>query len=149
MGDRSIDRNLQIKVLKYLDYIHDKEKDDPKIGMNILNSISKNLREEVQRDYFCKILLKSSLFTDNFSIKCLEQVALNMEETLYGPGEIIFKKGESDKKIFFIVKGSVELYMETPQEKENRLLHLMNSGNFVGQTGFISGNPREAAARSK
>ena len=72
-----------------------------------------------------------------------------MEETLYGPGEIIFKKGEIDKKIFFIVKGSVELYMETPHEKENRLLHLMSSGNFVGQTGFISGNPREAAARSK
>ena len=40
MGDRSIDRNLKIKVLKYLEYIHDKEKDDPKIGMNILNSIS-------------------------------------------------------------------------------------------------------------
>ena len=45
-----------------------------------------------------------------------------MEETLYGPGEIIFKKGENDKKIFFIVKGSVELYMETPHEKENRSL---------------------------
>ena len=28
-----------------------------------------------------------------------------MEETLYGPGEIIFKKGETDNKIFFIVKG--------------------------------------------
>ena len=59
MGDRSIDRNLKIKVLKYLEYIRDKEKYDPKIGMNILNSISKNLREEVQRDYFCKLLLKS------------------------------------------------------------------------------------------
>ena len=45
-----------------------------------------------------------------------------MEETLYGPGEIIFKKGETDKKIFFIVKGSVELYMETSHEKENRSL---------------------------
>ena len=50
----------------------------------------------------------------------MEEVALNMEETLYGPGEIIFKKGETDKKIFFIVKGSVELYMETPHEKETQ-----------------------------
>lgn len=40
MGDRSIDGNLKIKVLKNLEYIQDKEKDDPKIGMNILNSIS-------------------------------------------------------------------------------------------------------------
>ena len=54
MGDRSIDRNLKIKVLKYLEYIRDKEKYDPKIGMNIINSLSKNLKEEVQRDYFCK-----------------------------------------------------------------------------------------------
>ena len=45
-----------------------------------------------------------------------------MEQTLYGPGEIIFKKGETDKKIFFIVKGSVEFYMETSHEKENRSL---------------------------
>ena len=29
MGDRSIDRNLKIKVLKHLEHIHDKEKDDP------------------------------------------------------------------------------------------------------------------------
>ena len=29
MTDRSIDRNLKIKVLKHLEHIHDKEKDDP------------------------------------------------------------------------------------------------------------------------
>ena len=52
-------------------------------------------------------------------MKCLEQVALNMEETLYGPEEIIFKKGETDNKIFFIVKGSVELFLETSIDKEN------------------------------
>ena len=41
--------------------------------------------------------------------KCLDEVALNMEETLCGPGVIIFKKGETDKKFFFIVKGNIEL----------------------------------------
>ena len=64
--------------MKYLDYIQDKERDDPKIGINILNAVSKNLREEVFRNYFCKILKKSPLFSDNFSDKCLEDVALNM-----------------------------------------------------------------------
>ena len=82
-------------------------------------------------------------------MKCLKQVALNMEETLYGPEEIIFKKGETDNKIFFIVKGSVELFMETSIDKENQLLHLLVKGDFLGNTGFISGNPRKTAARSK
>ena len=93
-------------------------------------------------------MLKNKLFSENFSIKCLEEVALNIEETLYGPGEIIYKKGDTDKKTFFIVKGSVELYMETPHEKDNRLLYSIDSGNFVGHIGFVSGNPRETACRS-
>lgn len=41
---------------------------------------------------------------------------------MFGPGEIIFKKGETDNNIFYIVKGSIELYMETPNEKENKLI---------------------------
>ena len=74
---------------------------------------------------------------------------MNMEETLYGPEEIIFKKGETDNKIFFIVKGNVELFLETSIDKENQLLHLLGNGDILGSTGFISGNPREGAARSK
>ena len=58
-------------------------------------------------------------------MKFLKQVALNMDETLYGPEEIIFKKGETDSKIFFIVKGSVELFMEKSIDKENQLLQLL------------------------
>ena len=38
---RLIDQKLQIKVLKYLNYIQEKEKEDPKIGNQILDSISK------------------------------------------------------------------------------------------------------------
>ena len=58
---------MQIKVLKYLDYIIDKEKDDPKKGTIILETVSKNLREEVYKNYFCKILKKESAFINNFS----------------------------------------------------------------------------------
>ena len=71
-----------------------------------------------------------------------------MEETLYGPGEMIYNKGDTDNQIFFIVKGSVELYMETPHEKDDILLYSIDSGNFIGHIGFVSGNPRETACRS-
>jgi CRP-like cAMP-binding protein len=34
------------------------------------------------------------------------------------PGEIIFNKEDSDKKLYYIVKGQIELFMNTPAEKE-------------------------------
>jgi CRP-like cAMP-binding protein len=33
------------------------------------------------------------------------------------PGEILFSKGDKDKKLFYIVKGNIELFMDTPHEK--------------------------------
>ncbi len=43
-------------MLKYLDLIRDKEKDDPSKGRIILDNISKNLKEEVMRNYYGNIL---------------------------------------------------------------------------------------------
>lgn len=83
-----------MKVLKSLDYIQKKEKEDPKNGNSILESLSKNLREEVFIDYYGKILNKNKMFTNNFSKKFIADISLKMKESLFGPGDIIYLKGE-------------------------------------------------------
>jgi CRP-like cAMP-binding protein len=45
---------------------------------------------------------------------------------MFGPGEVIYKKGEADSRIYFIVKGMVEIYMETIDQKENKLINTLN-----------------------
>lgn len=33
-----------------------------------------------------------------------------MKEIIIGPGENIFKEGDNDSRIYFVIKGEVELY---------------------------------------
>jgi CRP-like cAMP-binding protein len=35
-----------------------------------------------------------------------------MKEKLYGPGELVYKQGENDHRIFFIRKGQAEMIVE-------------------------------------
>jgi len=37
MGKRQVSKNLQLKVLKYIDYLFEREKDSPESGMVVLN----------------------------------------------------------------------------------------------------------------
>lgn len=51
-----------------------------------------------------------------------------MQETMYVPGEVIYKKGEADQKIFYIVKGDVEFYIE---DKVLGEVGVINIHNFI------------------
>ena len=47
MNNRHIDKGLQLKVMKYLDYAHTKEEEDHKQAERILSIITPNLREDI------------------------------------------------------------------------------------------------------
>ena len=40
-----------------------------------------------------------------------------MKEALFRPGEIIYKLNENDKKIYFILKGEIQLFVEHNYER--------------------------------
>lgn len=72
---------------------------------------------------------KSKVLSLNFSAEFLTALALKMKETIYGPGETIFVKNENDKKIYFLVKGTVELYLENnrqSRESQSDQIFLIN-----------------------
>ena len=90
MNKRGISSQLQSKVRKFLDYMEHKESESPDKGLNILNTISKKLREEVQREFYGKILNNIKIFKLNFSPELMYDLSLIMKETVYGPNEVIF-----------------------------------------------------------
>lgn len=104
-------------MFKYLDYMHKEEQHSPEKGQKILSKISTNLREEVYRDFYGGVLSKSKLFRFNFSRQCTEKLALLMNEVVFGPQEIIYDLMERDNRIFFILKGQVELSIDTFNSK--------------------------------
>lgn len=62
----------------------------------------------------------------------------------------MYKKNEIDTKLFFIIKGEVELFVESRDYKEeNKILARVQKGNYVGHEGFLTNLPRDTAARSR
>lgn len=81
-------------------------------GEKILNILSKNLKEDVVKNYFSKVLLQTKLFKLNFSKECLIHTSQSMKEIMFAPGEIIYRQGDLDDKVYIIRQGSVELFLE-------------------------------------
>ena len=48
--------------MKYVEYIKGKEEDNPLKGEEILYSLSNNLKEEIKKDFYGRILKSSKLF---------------------------------------------------------------------------------------
>ena len=61
-------------------------------------------------EYFGKILLDTKLFKLNFSLDCLKSLSLKIKEITAAPNEIIFKKGEIDNRLLFLLDGELEFF---------------------------------------
>ncbi len=52
-----------------------------------------------------------------FSVEFLKELSLTLKEQVYGPGEIIFNTNDNDKKMYFIVKGNVDIFLDNSSNK--------------------------------
>ncbi|EAS00879.2 MFS transporter (macronuclear) [Tetrahymena thermophila SB210] len=147
MSTRQIKQDIQLRVMKFLDYKRMQEQDNPMRGEYILNQLSENLKEEIQKDFYGRILQSTKIFSSKFSQQFLNQVSLHFKEKVLGPGEIVFRQqsyGEND--IYFILKGQVEIFLQSGQQ--TRHISYVKAGQFFGQGGFFSSSPRETCCKS-
>ncbi|KAL4499046.1 hypothetical protein ABPG72_016948 [Tetrahymena utriculariae] len=148
LNQRQVKKDIQIRVLKHLEFNQQREDDDPIRGMNILESVSKSLKEEVCKDFYGRILQQSKIFNLQFSQQALLDVSLHFKEKILSPGEIVFKEGQAnDHDIFYIYKGSIDLFVQK-SKKQQRTIFTAKSGMFFGQGGFFSSAPRECSAKT-
>ena len=97
-----------MKVMKFLDYIEKKRKDDPSIGQNILSYLPNKVSEEVYNEYFGKVISKIH-FLKKFSRQFIQDLSLTFEEKMYGPGEILFQEDEYDECFYYVSSGNIEV----------------------------------------
>ena len=72
-----------------------------------MQSVAKNLREEIYYEYYGQILRKSKIFALNFSAEFIDELSLNMKEMTLAPNEILFREGDLDDKLYFITRGEI------------------------------------------
>ncbi|KAL4475003.1 hypothetical protein ABPG74_001699 [Tetrahymena malaccensis] len=151
MRERQINKYLQLRVLKYIDYINDMKLLSPDRGLVVINQISKDLQSLLFKDFYGKILKQNKYFSLNYSSQTLEKLSLKMKEKIYGPGEIIFEQKEQDFQIFYLIKGEIEFFIHKKDgNKQSEYISVSKTDKsmFFGYKGFISGIPREVTCRS-
>ncbi|EAR82537.2 cyclic nucleotide-binding domain protein (macronuclear) [Tetrahymena thermophila SB210] len=146
MNERQVQLSTQMRVLKYLEFIEDFQDSNITEGAKILETCSQEIKEELLKEYFGRILKTIKLIKGTFSQEFLIQLSLVMRERRFAPGEILVQKGQQMKHLFFITKGQTEYF-------------IANNGNFLNLCDydekmidlkcFITQQPSEISVRSK
>lgn len=120
MNDRSINKQTQAQVLRYLEYIYgqQEEKQFQKNGEVILRQLSASLQQEIALDFYGKILSRIEIFKSNFSGEFLQSLSLNLAEKSFGPGEVVRNQVENCRCIYYVNKGQLDVYLD--QENGDR-----------------------------
>ena len=88
MKKRGINKFLQIKIKKYLEYMFEERKMNFKDTIFLTNSLSQSLKEEYYLELYGKIL-KTNHFFSMFSESFLNKLTHKFYETTYGPDDLI------------------------------------------------------------
>jgi CRP-like cAMP-binding protein len=65
----------------------------------------------------------------------------------YGPGEIIFRKGDSSECAYFILSGEAEVV--TDERGKGIVIATLSSGEYFGEMALLSNQPRNATVRAR
>ena len=76
---------------------------------------------------------------------------LRLESSLirrqYTKGQLIFKRGDQGGTLYVIRKGSIKVFIPSPQGKGLNLA-LLSTGDILGELSFIDGKTRSATAEA-
>ena len=149
MRSKNIPQNLQIKIRKYLEYMRNSQKQENLENAKIVfNKLSQSLKNELLLEANGSIVKKIEVFSSNFSQNTLNSMVNIMKEENFSPGEVIFNPGDhKNHDLFFIKKGSVEIFMEN--ELNLKPMKTLTKGGIFGEIAFFSEMNRSAGARSK
>lgn len=97
MKIRKVDNNLQMRIKRYMEYMHDENTTGYHRGGQLLNFLSPRLKNELVENIFKKWIINMPILMNNFSEAFLQKLALKFEEKTYSPEDIIY-----EVEIFFI-----------------------------------------------
>ena len=141
MDSKQINKNLQMRIRAYLKFIWENKRE--KLNnelLNIIDSLSDSLKNELYCEGYGNIIRKYSLFADNFSENFLEALVRYMEEKNFMKDDIIFKENENfNQNLYFIMTGKIDVFHVIADEKNPLILKKLKDKDSFGEYSFFTG----------
>ena len=88
MKKRNLSKNLRIQVRKYLEYMHTEDNEGFQRGENLINFLSKTLKDKIKIETYKSIFKKTSIL-NNYNDLFIQKLATKIKEFTAAPDEII------------------------------------------------------------
>ncbi|EAR97003.2 cyclic nucleotide-binding domain protein (macronuclear) [Tetrahymena thermophila SB210] len=155
MSKKNINKQMQYAIREYLDYYwREASERDQESEQKIISQLSDTLRENLVIEANKIVLKNSPVFRKYFSSGLKQSIVSLIKEYRCTPEELICSEGDIDDcSIFFIEKGSVEIFIETQstnqQKPDYKSLVTLKQGQSFGELSFFTGMARSVSVRSK
>jgi SulP family sulfate permease len=80
----------------------------------------------------------------DFTSAEIHTLAQRLKRKTFNKGEIIVKEGDTDRNLFFLVKGLVSVRIHLPESDRYKRLITYSAGVTFGEMAFLDGSPRSA-----
>lgn len=142
MNKINLPLELRIRVRRYISYIRTNKKEELDEEKYLLESLSEPIRQDIYTHVRGNELLKFEIFNE-YPDKFIGELAKLMTNQMFAPGDKIFKQGESSNVIYFILRGSLEIY----HEETKTTFRDVGAGSYFGEIAFFTHKYRCASAR--
>ncbi len=93
-------------------------------------------------------LAQMDIFRD-FTAHEIDMLAQKLTTAAFGKGDTIVKEGDTDRRLFLLVKGLVAVRIHLPQSDRSKRLITYSAGVTFGELAFLDGSPRSAEVRAE
>lgn len=140
MRDRQVPRDLQSRVRDYYNYMW-----ESRMGQEteMLDGLPRPLHVEIALHLNRPILEKVPLF-EGADERFFRELVLYLKPMIVVPGQHLMRRGEVGHELYFINKGTVEVFDRDDRE----VLAVLGDGDFVGEMALLSNQPRANTVRA-
>jgi voltage-gated potassium channel len=142
MRYHSFPRPLQQRVEEYYHYMFDHRLgyDDESFMKELPTSLRAEVCVFLHRD-----ILRKVPFLQNAEPKVMERLAFRLKPSLFRPNDIIFRRGDSGDRMYFINRGCVEIL----SSDDVSIVASLQEGSFFGEMALLNLEARNATVRAQ
>lgn len=104
---------------------------------DMFEALSKRLQDEIKLHLFDG-LVRSAPFFDSIPMELIHEMVISCEEEVFGPGQTIMRQGDSGSDLFFVMKGSANVFIN------DSFVATKEVGQYFGEMGLVYDAPRTA-----